>query len=181
MIEQDEIKESLSKLIPFILNNEKNLKDFVFFVNVIENLKIPTEEIEHVLNDFLCIVTDKPVKGRYRVRIFGDRHILKCKENIGFLDATKIVIIAKAVRDKTAVSLPISIHAFKRKYIKHLQRNNEEGKDYRELLKRYQEGDDIFEIVSSCPAGENVNTKSSIIMKRNAENIVAIQKILKDN
>ena len=132
-MEDAEKRKILDQLILQILQDEEKLKTFVFFVNKLENIRIPSDEIKHVLNDYLCICEDMPVQGKKRVKTLADRHLLYCKKNIGFIDVNKIEIITNAVLNKTGVKLPITIHDFKRKYKKNIMRNDEWSNPTRNL------------------------------------------------
>lgn len=169
-------RKILGQLILQILQDEENLKTFVFFLNRLENIRRPTDEIKHVLNDYLCVCTDIPVKGKERVKHIDDRHLLYCRGNIGFLDANKIEHIANSVLSKTGIRFPITMHDFESKYKKNILRNDAFGKPYKELMKVYQDGDDIFEIVSSRQTWKQLCGRSGIVLKRNGEQITGIIK-----
>ncbi len=171
-----EKKHIFSQLILQILQDGDKLKTFVFFVNKLENIRRPIDEIESVLNDYLSICEDKPVKVKKRVKILDDRHILHCKENTGFIDVNKIEIITNAVLNKTGVKLPITIHDFKRRYKKNIMRNDEWSKTYKKLMKEYQDGDEIFEIVTSRWRWKQLCGRSGIVLKRNGAQVTGIMK-----
>lgn len=176
MIDNIEQKENLKNLISQILEDEENMKSFTFLLNRVENIRRPIDEIQHVLEDYLCITKGLPVKGKYRVHHMADRHILKCKEYIGFVDANKIEIIAKAVIEKTAISLPITIHDFKRRYKNNILRNDEWGTPYREFIKKYKEGDEIIEIVSPYWTWRQLCGSAGVVLTREGEHITGIRK-----
>ncbi len=175
-MEDDEKRKILGQLILQILQDEENLKTFVFFINRLENIRRPRDEIQRVLNDYLCICEDMPEQGKKRVKTLDDRHLLYCKENIGFMDANKIEHIANSVLSKTGIRFPITMHNFKRKYKKKFLRNNDFGKPYKEFMKEYQDGDEIFEIVSSKQTWKQLCGRSGIVLKRNGEQITGIMK-----
>ena len=172
----EENKKSLGQLILEILQDEENLNTFVFFLNKLENIRRPADEIQRVLNDYLCICEDMPVEGKKRVKTLADRHLLYCKENIGFIDVEKIKIITNAVFNKTGVKLPITIHDFKRKYKKNIMRNDEWSKPYRELMKEYQDGDEIFEMISPRWTWKQLCGRSAMVLIRGDEFIIGIRK-----
>ncbi len=169
-------KKILETLILSIVNDEENLKSFVFFLNRLENIRRPTDEIESVLNDYLCICANISVKGKKRIKHVDDRHMLYCKENIGFIDVNKIKIISNAVLNKTGIKLHITVHDFKRRYKKNILRNDEFSKPYKNLMQEYQDGDEIFEIVSSGQTWRQLCGRSGIVLKRNSEQIAGIIK-----
>ena len=172
----EENKKSLGHLISQILQDEDNLNTFVFFLNKLENIRRPTDEIEQILKDYLCICKNEPVKGKKRIKHIGDRHVLHCKENIGFIDVNKIELIATAVVNETRVRLPITIDDFKRRYKKNILRNDAYGKRYKEFMKEYQEGDEIVEVVSSRLTWKQLCGRSGIVLKREGENVAGIIK-----
>jgi len=159
-----------------IIEDEKNLKSFVFFLNRLENTRRPTNEILRMLNGYLCICEDMPVQGKKSVKTLADRHLLYCKENIGFIDVKKIEIITNAVLNKTGVKLSITIHDFKRRYKKNIIRNVEFSKPYKNLIQEYKDGDEIFEIISSRQTWKQLCGRSGIVLKRNGEQIAGIMK-----
>lgn len=171
-----DIKTTLEKLITKIFENDESLDGFVFFLNKLENIRRPTDEIESVLNDYLCICINIPVKGKKRIKHLDDRHVLYCKENIGFIDVNKIEIIANAVLNKTGIRFPITIHDFKRRYKKRILRNDKFSKPYKNLMQEYQDGDEIFEIVSSRQTWKQLCGHSGIVLKRNNEQVTGIMK-----
>ena len=176
MKEKLDKKITLEKLIRKILENDENLSVFDFFINRLENTRRPTDEIKSVLNDYLCACRDILVKGEKRIKHLNDRHILYCKENIGFIDINKIEIIANAVLNKTGIKFPITIHDFKRKYKKRILSNDKFSKPYKNLIQEYQEGDEIFEIISSRQTWKQLCGRSGIVLKRNGEQITGIMK-----
>ncbi len=176
MVNYTDKKMILREMIPQILKEEANLASFVFFLDRLENIRSPTDEIEQVLNDYLCICKNVPVKGKKRVQQIDDRHILYCKQNIGFIDVNKIEIIASAVLNKTGVKLPIAIHDFRRRYKKKILRSNEFGKPYKDLMQEYQDGDEIFEIVSSRLTWKQLCGQSGIVLKCDGKKIRGIMK-----
>ena len=176
MEEKLDKKTTLEKLITKILENDASLNAFVFFLNRLENIRRPTDEIESVLNDYLCICAKIPVKGKKRIKHIDDKHVLYCKENIGFIDINKIEIIANAVLNKTGIKLPITIHDFKRRYKKKILRNDEFGKPYKNLMQEYQDGDEIFEIVSSRQTWKQLCGRSGVVLKRNGEQVTGVMK-----
>jgi len=169
-------RKILERLILSIIGNEENFNMFVFFFNRLENKRRPTDEIKSVLNDYLCACRDILVKGEKRIKHLNDRHILYCKENIGFIDINKIEIIANAVLNKTGIKFPITIHDFKRKYKKRILSNDKFSKPYKNLIQEYQEGDEIFEIISSRQTWKQLCGRSGIVLKRNGEQITGIMK-----
>ncbi len=175
-MEDDEKRKILGQLILQILQDEEKLKTFVFFVNRLENIRRPTDEIKQVLNDYLSICEDKPVKVKKRVKTLADRHLLYCKENTGFIDVNKIEIIANAILNKTGVKLPITIHDFKRRYKKNIMRNDEWSKPYKELMMEYQDGDEIFEIISPHWTWKQLCGRSAVVLIRDNEFIIGIRK-----
>ncbi len=176
MIDKIKQKENLEKCISLILEDEDNMKSFTFFLNKLENIRIPIDEIKHVLDDYLCISKDLPVEGKNRVKHIADRHVLKCKENIGFIDINKIEIIANAVFNKTEVKLPITIHDFKRRYKKNILRNDEWGEKYRDVMNKYQENDEVIEFISPRWTWKQLCGRSFVVLERNGKTIVAILK-----
>ncbi|MCK5536225.1 MAG: hypothetical protein KAI79_05315, partial [Bacteroidales bacterium] len=139
-------------------------------------IRRPTDEIKQVLNDYLCVCTDIPVKGKEQVKHIDDRHLLYCGENIGFLDTNKIEHIANSVLSKTGIRFPITIHDFKSKYKKNILKNDEFSKPYKNLIQEYQDGDEIFEIVSSGQTWQQLCGRSGIVLKRNGEQITGVMK-----
>ena len=131
-----------------ILEDEVNLKSFVFFSNKLENIRRPKEEIQQVLEDYFAVCNEEVIKGKKRVKHINDRHVFHCEQYVGFMDAEKIEIIANAVLNNTGARFYISIHDFKRRYKKSILRNGKTKNQYRELMDQYQEGDAIEEIVS---------------------------------
>ena len=176
MKEELDKKTALEKLITKMLENDENLSGFVFFLNRLENIRRPTDEIKHVLNDYLCVCTDMPAKGKERVKHIEDRHMLHCRENIGFLDENKIEHIANTVLGKIGIRFPITIQDFKRKYTKKILKNDEFSKPYKNLIQEYQDGDDIFEIVSSGQTWKQLCGRSGIVLKRKGEQITGVMK-----
>ena len=175
-MEDDEKRKILGQLILQILQDEEKLKTFVFFVNRLENIRRPSNEIKHVLNDYLCICKDMPVQGKKRVKTLAERHLLYGKENTGFIDVNKIEIITNAVLNKTGVKLPIIIHDFKRRYKKNILRNDEWSKPYKELMMEYQDGDEIFEIISPRWTWKQLCGRSAVVLIRDDEFIIGIRK-----
>jgi len=169
-------KNNMGQLISSIIENEENLGTFVFFVNKLENIRRPISEIKAVLNDYLCICKEITVKGKKRVKHIDDRHVLHCEENIGFLDASKIEIIANAVLAKNGVKLPVTIHDFKRKYKKTILRNDDWGKKYKDLMITYQEGDEIFEVITPRWTWKQLCGRSVVALERDGIGIVVISK-----
>ncbi len=176
MEEKLDKKATLEKLIVKILDNDTSLNSFVFYVNRLENIRRPTDEIKQVLNDYLCACRDIPVKGKKGIKHLDDRHLLYCKENIGFIDVNKIEIIANAVLNKTGIKFPITIHDFKRRYKKRILRNDKFSKPYKNLMQEYQDGDEIFEIVSSRQTWKQLCGRSGIVLKRNGGQVTGIMK-----
>lgn len=153
-----ESKRILERLVLSIIGDEENLKNFVFFFNRLENTRRPTGEIASVLKDY--------TGGRKDTG----------KESIGFIDVNKIEVIANAILNKTGIKVPISIHDFKRKYKKNILRNDEFGKSYKDLIQEYQDGDEIFEIVSSRQTWKQLCGRSGIVLKRNGKQVTGILK-----
>ncbi len=175
-MDKDNMKAAVGELITLILDNEEYLSSFVFFLNRLENTRIPMSEIKLVLNDYLTICEKKRIDGKNRVKDIGDRYLLKCEKNIGFMDITKIELISNAVINNTGVELPIDIHDFKRRYKNKILRNDEWGKTYKELMQMYQEGDEILETVSSRGTWKQLCGSSFVVLKRNGELVTAIIK-----
>ncbi len=175
-MEDDEKRKILGQLILQILQDEEKLKTFVFFVNKLENIRRPSDEIKHVLNDYLCIYENEPVKGKKRVKHIADRHVLHCKENVGFIDLNKIELIATAVLNKTSARLPITIHDFKRRYKKTILKNVKSSIPYKTLMQEYQDGDEIVEIVSSWLTWKQLCGRSGIVLMRDGEKVKGIMK-----
>lgn len=172
----EENKKILSQLIEQILEDEDNLNIFIFFLNRVENTDISNDVINQILKNYLCICKNESVKGKQRVRHIGDRHVFHCKENVGFIDVNKIELIATAVLNKTSVRLPITIHDFKRKYKKIILKNVKSSIHYKSLMKEYQDGDEIIEVVSSRLTWKQLCGRSGIILKRDDEKITGIMK-----
>jgi len=165
-------KKILERLILSIISNEENLKNFVFFFNRLENKRRPTDEIASVLKDYISNSENMSVKGKQDIKCVGDC----CQEKTGFIDTNKIEVIANAVLNKTGIKIPITIHDFKKKYKKNILRNDEFGKPYKNLMEEYQDGDEIFEIVSSRQTWKQLCGRSGIVLKRNGEQVIGIIK-----
>lgn len=176
MPDQTDKKMIIGKLITQILESNDNLKGFIFFLNRLENIRRPTDEIEQVLNDYLCICKNISIKGKKRVKHINDRHVLHCKQNIGFIDVKKIELIASAVLKNTGVKLPITIHDFKRRYRKEILRSDAFSKTYKDLMEEYKDGDEIFEIISSQLTWKQLCCCSDTVLKRDGEQVVGIMK-----
>ena len=82
MTDKEEKKIILGNLLSQILEDESNLQSFVFFVNKLENIRKPKEEIQSVLNEYLSICNGVSVKVRGRVKHIADRYVLHYKKNM---------------------------------------------------------------------------------------------------
>jgi len=176
MAEHTNKKKIISKLIAQVLEDEENLNTFVFFLNRLENIRRPTDEIKQILKDYLCICENEPAKGKKRVKHIADRHVLHCKENVGFIDVNKIEIIANAVLNKTDIKLSITIHDFKRRYKKNILKNDVWGEKYRDLVGNFQEGDEIFEFISARWTWKQLCGRTFVALVRNGTAVTAIIK-----
>ena len=176
MIDKLDKKIILGNLIPAILEDETNLQNFIFFLNRLENIRRPGDEILSVLKDYLCICENIPVKGKRKIKHIDDRHVLYCKENLGFIDAYKIETIANAVLNKTEVKLIISIDDFKRKYRENILSNDKWGEKYRDIINKYQENDEIIEFISPRWTWKQLCGRSFVVLERDGTAVTAIRK-----
>ena len=176
--ELNDKKVKIGKLISYILKNSENLMDFVFLLNKLENIEESTDNIQTVLNDYLAICNNTLIEGKKKVRHIDDRHELHHEMNIGFLDVNKIEIITNAVQNNTNVVLPITIYDFKRRYKKKILRNNALGKKLKSILNSYRDGDEILEVVSSIQVWKQNAGISYVVLQREREEIIMIEKLM---
>ncbi len=176
MTDKEKNKDTLKDLLSQILEDEMNLKSFVFFFNKLENIRKSKEEIQSVLEDYFAVCNEEVIKGKKRVKHINDRHVFHCEQYVGFMDAEKIEIIANSVLNNTGARLYISIHDFKRRYKKKILRNDEIGKLYRDLMKQYQEGDAIEEIVSPYRTWKQLCGSAAVVLTRDGEYVYGIHK-----
>ena len=178
MTNMEKVKNTLEELLPKILDDEENLKRFVFFFNMLENTHIPIEEFRSVLEDYLAVCNETSMKGRKRVTHINDRHNFCSEQFPRDIDAKKIENIANAVLDNTGVRLYISLEDFKRRYKTSILRNDERRKGYKDLMEQYQEGDAIEEIVSPYRMWKQLCGRAAIVLTRNGEYVCGIHKAI---
>ena len=176
MTDKEKSNHTLKDLLSQILEEEVNLRSFVFFFNKLENISRPSEEIQQVLEDYLAVCNGEAVKGKNKVKHIKDRHVFHCEEHVGFIDAEKIEIIANAVLNNRGARFYITVHDFKSRYKKSILRNDERGKQYRDLMEQYQEGDAIEEIVSPYRMWKQLCGSAAVVLTRNGEFVCGIQK-----
>ena len=169
-------KHTLKDLLSQILEDEVNLKSFVFFFNKLENISRPREEIQQVLEDYLAVCSEEIIKGQKSVQHINDKYIFHDEQHAGFIDAEKIEIITNAVLNNTGARFYISIHDFKRRYKKSILRNDKTNNQYRDLIQQYQEGDTIEEIVSPYITWKQLCGRAAVVLTRNREFVCGIHK-----
>ena len=170
------MKMILGNLLPKVLDDEESLKSFVFFLNKLENIRRPKEDIYSVLDDYLALCNNLPIKGKKRVMKISDQYIFHCEDNVGFIDAIKIELIANAALNKTGIKLNITIHDFKRRYKKNILRNNKMNNAYRDLMEQYQEGDAIEELITPHRSWKQLCGRAAVVLTRNGEYVFGIKK-----
>ena len=176
MMDNSKVRNILEELLLKILDDKESLKRFVFFFNMMENTHIPIEQVQSVLEDYLTVCNEMPVKSKKSVTHINKRHNFCSEQFPGDIDAKKIENIANAVLDNTGVRLYISLEDFKRRYKTNILRNNERGKQYRDLMEQYQEGDAIEEVVSPYRMWKQLCGSAAIVLTRNGEFVCGIQK-----
>ena len=176
MTDKEKSKHTLKDLLSQILEDEVNLRSFVFFFNKLENISRPSEEIQQVLADYLAVCSGETIKDKKRGKCINDRHVFYCEEHVGFIDTEKIEIIANAVLNNTGARLYITIHDFKRRYKKYILRNGKTKNQYRELMEQYQEGDAIEEIVSPYRMWKQLCGSAAVVLTRDGEYVYGIRK-----
>jgi len=176
MTNKEKSKHILKDLLSQILEDDVNLKSFVFFFNKLENISIPREEIQQILENYLVVCSEEIIKGKKRVQHINDKYIFYDEQHVSFIDAEKIEIIVNAVRNNTGARFYISIHDFERRYKKPILRNGKTKNQYRDLIKQYQEGDTIEEIVSPYRTWKQLCNRATIVLTRNREFVCGIHK-----
>jgi hypothetical protein len=145
-----------------ILQDKELLQRFVFFFNKAENVRIENLKIKKALEKLLSNE--------------NEREILEYEGKIAFLDSVKIETIFDAAINKITLKLPVTLQEFRHKYHEKLLSNDEWGERYRELASAYEEGDEIFEFVSSYQTWKQLHGRSFVALHRHDKCIVAILK-----
>jgi hypothetical protein len=145
-----------------ILQDKEMLQRFVFFFNKAENVRVESSKIKQAL---VKLVSNE-----------SEREMLEYEGRVVFVDSVKIETIHDVIVNKSTLKLPITLQEFKRKYHEKLLSNDEWGKRYREFISAYEEGDVIFEFVSSYRTWKQLHGRSFVVLYRQDECIVTILK-----
>ncbi len=159
--------KKLEHAIIELLSNEETLQDFVFFFNRVENTRLSKSDIVPALTHFRS-EDDTTVEDEYNLQDDGGK--------TGFMNKHKIESIYDAAVKKSGLKLSLSLQEFKRKYRKNLVRNDEWGEQYRELTQSYEEGDEIFELISPKWTWKQLCGHSFVALERKGKAVVVIRK-----
>ncbi len=145
-----------------LLNDELLLKAFSFFFDKTEGIRGSYTEVRKALEMF----TDST----------SERVMIKKGDKVVFLDLMKIEAIYYAAKKKKGIRMVITLDTFKKKYQAEILREDEWGKRYREFLSLYQDGDVIYETVSSFEAWKRLYGSAFVALHRDNEAIAVIKK-----
>ena len=155
-------KKDIAYKIENLLNNEALLRLFSFFFDKLEGIRGSYGEVRKALEIFIKSTPEKVM--------------IEKGEKVVFLDMMKIEVIYYAVKNKKGVRMAITIDIFKQKYQTNILREDKWGERYREFLSLYQDGDVIYETVSSFGTWKALCGSAFVALYRNGESIAVIQK-----
>lgn len=159
--------KALKQKIETILNDESKLSDFAFFFKrEINERSLTLVNMKEIL-ERVSLYADKTKFVRYR---YEEEQVLLV------VNVERLEKICVAVLENSSLHFSITLQEFKEKYTSQLLSDNRGSGQFKDVVSMYQDGDDRSEFISSRTSWRHLCGHTSVVLKRNGEQVVGILK-----